>query len=307
MVSGGVDSTILADFRPEALPIFVDFGQNYCVEEREAAQNLFPNLEIVEIAGLPCSDLDEVFIPARNLLLASIGSQFADEVIIAGIKDDHCVDKTEHAFEKFSDVLSLASEKNIRIYSPGWEFAKVDLVQRYAKRGPKQVERLLKTFSCYFPEDGHHCGQCQACFRRSVSFLANGIEVDPPGVDICMQNLVNLHLYERERVWSVLKVINDHIMPVFEVDIDGVLTYETEGHDYERRTPNLEAISALNATDGAIVLNTSRRESDRTVTEHWLCDNGVSYHSLFMEKPPAHRRIDDISLQRFSDELESQH
>jgi uncharacterized HAD superfamily protein len=82
------------------------------------------------------------------------------------------------------------------------------------------------------------------------------------------------------------------------IDIDGVLTNETKGFDYENRTPSRKMIAKVNQwhREGhVIVLFTSRWEADRSVTRKWLRDNGVKYHTLILGKPVFDLYIDDIS------------
>jgi uncharacterized HAD superfamily protein len=71
-------------------------------------------------------------------------------------------------------------------------------------------------------------------------------------------------------------------------DIDGTLTNETEGWDYERRTPRLDVIERLRemyADKWYIVLWTARLNRDREVTKYWLEIHGIPYHELIMGKP----------------------
>jgi uncharacterized HAD superfamily protein len=82
------------------------------------------------------------------------------------------------------------------------------------------------------------------------------------------------------------------------VDIDGVLTKETEGHDYENRTPVKEMISWLRdrGNEGHhIILFSSRFPEDAEVTRSWLKRNNVCYDQLILGKPQFDIYIDDIS------------
>lgn len=83
-------------------------------------------------------------------------------------------------------------------------------------------------------------------------------------------------------------------------DIDGILTIETSGVSYAKRTPDKENIKWLNcmkiARNARIVLWTSRRESDRTTTERWLKANGVMYDKLVLGKMRYTHIVDDKML-----------
>jgi len=80
------------------------------------------------------------------------------------------------------------------------------------------------------------------------------------------------------------------------VDLDGVLTYETEGHDYLNRTPNMPMIHKIRHCyhDGSrIILYSARLKRDRKITIDWLTKNNVPYHELILGKPLADVYIDD--------------
>lgn len=83
------------------------------------------------------------------------------------------------------------------------------------------------------------------------------------------------------------------------VDIDGVLTIETEGHNYKKRTPNWPMIRWVNKKhfleQHRIILFSSRFEEDRAVTEEWLQEYSVYHDQLILGKPKFDLYIDDIA------------
>ena len=86
-------------------------------------------------------------------------------------------------------------------------------------------------------------------------------------------------------------------------DIDGILTNETNGHDYENRTPRLENIEKLNKLyyDGNyIYLFTSRFSIDENVTIKWLLKYNVKYHKIIFDKPQYDLFIDDKAITDFT-------
>tara|TARA_R110001599_G_scaffold185041_1_gene379269 strand:- start:642 stop:1010 length:369 start_codon:yes stop_codon:yes gene_type:complete len=116
--------------------------------------------------------------------------------------------------------------------------------------------------------------------------------------------LGRLHTYHPHRIWSVLKAINTDLTPVYSIDIDGVLTIETEGRSYIERSPNTEAIATINnlAIKGAwIVLNTARAEWDRLETVQWLEEHCVGHHALLMGKLPSVKLVDDRAVTKVED------
>jgi len=52
LVSGGLDS-YLAWWITKASPVFVDYGQIYIDRELQAAKDLYSDLQVIQIRGLP--------------------------------------------------------------------------------------------------------------------------------------------------------------------------------------------------------------------------------------------------------------
>jgi len=94
---------------------------------------------------------------------------------------------------------------------------------------------------------------------------------------------------------------------VIAVDIDGVLTLETEGFGeeiYWNRTPwtdNIRFVNNLYKAGHHVILYSARYEEDRQVTVRWLRRHKVKYHELILEKPKYDLLIDDraVSINSF--------
>lgn len=90
------------------------------------------------------------------------------------------------------------------------------------------------------------------------------------------------------------------------VDIDGILTFETEGFGdeaYKNRTPNMKNISIVNnlhQEGHRILLFTARHEEDREVTIDWLTKHDITYDELIMGKPHYDVFVDDRAQADFS-------
>lgn len=83
------------------------------------------------------------------------------------------------------------------------------------------------------------------------------------------------------------------------VDIDGVLTLETAGWDYENRSPSWSHISLVNRIwekGHLVVLYTSRRLEDLKITEKWLSTHGVKFDHIIFDKPKYDILIDDKAM-----------
>lgn len=82
---------------------------------------------------------------------------------------------------------------------------------------------------------------------------------------------------------------------VIAVDIDGILTIETEGYDYKNRTPNQTSIEIVNRLyeKNTIVLYTARFAEDEETTKKWLFKNKIMYHKLVLGKLRYDFIVDD--------------
>lgn len=86
-------------------------------------------------------------------------------------------------------------------------------------------------------------------------------------------------------------------------DIDGVLTNETEGHDYENRTPfvpNVELIKRAykQRSRFKIMIFTSRYEIDYDVTVSWLTKHEIMFDEIIFGKPTYDLFLDDKNADR---------
>lgn len=72
------------------------------------------------------------------------------------------------------------------------------------------------------------------------------------------------------------------------VDVDGTLTQDIKGWDYENRKPNIKMIKWVNAQfqEGHYIeLFTCRFPQDEKVTRVWLKKWGVKYNNIIFGKP----------------------
>lgn len=288
LVSGGIDSYIMAETY-EGLNVYIDFGQKYAKNEKKALRDLGINFEEININ---CNFKDnDIYIPDRNLMMATLVTTVynPDVIMMAGLKDDRCIDKNEEAFERMSSVISRYTNHPVKVISPFFELTKGEIIYRFQKK-----ENLAKTFSCYSPkEDGSHCGNCPACLRKAISMETNGISCGyQVSEDIIKQYLQKIHKYDPDRISRFFIFIKKR-KPVYAIDIDGVLCEDDETYNYASKKPKKASINRLKSLDGYIVLYTARLETDREETEKWLSNNNVKYDSLIMSKLPYSELFDD--------------
>ena len=294
LVSGGVDSVLVTAKYPDAQPLFIDYGQREFNCESQAVERLWPNALRLRVPPIvPCG----TYFPARNLLLATIAVACAqaDRVLLGGMADDYCADKTPEAFDAMATILSVQAGRTIAIMSPFWKTTKAQAIADYIEDGHDE-ERLLFAFSCYSPKSGRSCGDCPACFRKACAFAANDLPAQQISERMFISYFARLHTFPAARQWSIIHAYRNQGGTVVAIDIDGVLTQEAEGHDYAWRTPNATAAKALNEMKAKRVLWSSRRECDREVTVKWLAAHGMKYDALILDKLPVDLIYDDVSL-----------
>jgi len=221
MFSGGIDS-LGAILRlkwdgAEIKAVHVSFGYDYAAKELLAVEgfeeDLGLDLEIVKVSprvSFPFHQ-DQVggFIPNRNLFLASIGSWYADEICVAGIKGDKVEDKSAQAFLDMSRILTKFSRKKIWVFSPLWNITKGNLVRLIIENVENGEDLVRRTVGCYHPTK-FRCGHCTSCFRSWVAMKFAGMD---PRFDVS-QELKDQYrekaaegTYDSQRCFEILKTL----------------------------------------------------------------------------------------------------
>lgn len=287
LVSGGVDSYIMSQ-EYDGLNVYVDFGQKYATEEQNALRKLGVPFETVNVSGGERQDGEQVYIPCRNMTLASLACTLfdADVVMLAGLRDDNCLDKNEQEFSLMGQVLTRYAGKPVKVVSPYFDKSKGEVV--YEFRGDKS--KLKDTFSCYSPVDGRPCGNCPACLRRAIALETNGIDA---GVEIGEQVIgeysKKIHAYDADRISRFLLFVGRR-KKVVAYDLDGTICKEMQQRQY--RDAEL-LFNPPRKPNEYRVIYTSRLEVDREITERWLRENRVPYDCLLMGKPAYATLVDD--------------
>jgi len=310
LFSGGIDSYIAWHYLDKPKTVYFNLGTPYSDYEIRVVKELIPSTIIDNSTNLASrQESVNAFIPMRNLYFAMLACKYGDEIVICGLKDDNVNDKTPEMFRKFSELLSELNGRRIKVSSPFWKYTKAEIVQWYMNE--HNGHDLICTISCYTPEKDsgigikRYCGRCPCCFRKWNALYVNGIKLAFHNYELMSEYFEKAKkgFYCHKRNISILEAVTEyrketskHFGKKYRVDIDGILTNETEGHDYRTRTPNIEWINKINqlAVKGArIILWTSRYEEDRSVTVNWLNRNGVHFHELSMDKPKFDGMIDD--------------
>ncbi|ACV24015.1 7-cyano-7-deazaguanine synthase QueC [Methanocaldococcus fervens] len=220
VLSGGLDSTvstlIAKNLGYEITAITFNYGQKAVKREINASKKICEILDINhivvdlpfikqfkksslitenEIPSLKIEDLDSekahetmktVWVPARNLIMLSIASGFAEaldaEKVFIGINKEEGLTFPDNTIE-FVDALNKALEygtlNKVKIEAPLYDKTKEEIVKIGREIEKKLGLEVLKySYSCYKDngEDFLHCGECESCMRRKRAFLMAGVE-----------------------------------------------------------------------------------------------------------------------------------
>lgn len=220
VLSGGLDSTVATliakDLGYDLTAVIFNYGQKAAKREINSAKKICEILNIKpivvdlpfvkqfkksslitdkEIPTLKIEELDSekvyetmksVWVPARNLIMFSIASGFAEALdakkVFIGINKEEGVtfpDNTIEFVNAFNKSLEYGTLNKVKIEAPLYDKTKEEIVKIGSELEKKlNVEVLKYTYSCYKDngEDFLHCGKCESCIRRKRAFLMAGVE-----------------------------------------------------------------------------------------------------------------------------------
>lgn len=184
LFSCGIDSLSAWFFCGKPRCFYVDLNSDYSKLELECIkklEKLIPDLKVEIIKGIDLGQYERkknAFIPNRNLILASLVTDYGNRIILAGIQDDRVCDKSEKAFKLMSKCLTGINEsEEIEVYSPFWKMSKIKII-RWMLDNVKDAEKILKTsVSCYSSGAGQ-CGNCKSCMRKYFALKINNIDCE---------------------------------------------------------------------------------------------------------------------------------
>lgn len=204
--SGGLDSVVSATYAQRAMGMDVHLihflygcrAEGHEIDAIKAVANelkceltLFP-LNVYAKGDSPLLDADAQFaggeegaefahewVPARNLLLLSVATAFAEargiETIVLGnnLEEAGAYPDNEPEFiAKFNDLLPFAvgDGKRMRVIMPVGNLMKHEIVAL----GNEYKAPMHLTWSCY--RNGEkHCGKCGPCYMRKTAFRINNL------------------------------------------------------------------------------------------------------------------------------------
>ena len=211
LLSGGLDSTVAATMAREAghplIALTIDYNQRHRIELAAAARvahalgierHIVLPLDLRQFGGsaltadiaVPKSGvapgIPVTYVPARNTVFLSLALALAEasgahDIVIGVNALDYsgypdCRPEFIAAFEALAALATRAGDegRRFRVHTPLAHMTKADIVREGARVGAP----LALTWSCYDPQDGHPCHQCDSCRLRAKGFAEAGI-ADP--------------------------------------------------------------------------------------------------------------------------------
>ena len=193
LLSGGVDSSVLAFMERPQLAIVVNYGQLPAVGECRAARAIAKRLCIpLETVEIDCSSLGSgdmagtgasphapvsEWWPYRNQLLVTLAAPVAlkfgvQEILIGTVSTDgQHADGTPEFIRELNQLMML-QEGRIGVRAPGIGKTSSELVLDSAI----PLSLLAWTHSCHV--GGLACGQCRGCIKRAGIFEDIGFGPD---------------------------------------------------------------------------------------------------------------------------------
>jgi len=179
LYSGGMDSWLINQLWKPDVKLYVDINGDYSKEE---IKRLPEDVKVVDFSLLGDYELENKFVPMRNLYFLMLASNYGDEICLGATAGDWGnKDKTPEFLNAAEEMINylLSDKKVARKISVCRDFINVPkskLIRRYIAQGG-DIETLKKeTFSCYTPKNGKECLACYPCFRKFALLLANGAQ-----------------------------------------------------------------------------------------------------------------------------------
>jgi len=183
LASGGFDSSVMLYFLIKkeltVYPLFVNYGQPYYAQEKQAIQKICKylrlNLEEVEVSNISQLNLSDKngFFPCRNAYLLLLGTIYASKIranllsmgIIKPTATEAYPDTSKSFLQDMQKVIDNSVKSKIKLFLPFINLSKNEiLVFAYKNKFPFEL-----TYSCYKGK-AKPCGKCAGCRGRLDAF-----------------------------------------------------------------------------------------------------------------------------------------
>lgn len=176
LYSGGMDSWLINKLWKPDKKIYINIHGKYSEEEIKRLPN---DVEIIDFPFLGLQELDNAFIPLRNLYFLMIATHYGEEVCLGATSGDGGKDKSLDFLIKAESLISdLWKDKKIykevKIKKDFVKLSKGQLIDKYIQYGGTIDEIKNSTFSCYTPNNDKECFDCYPCFRKFALLYTHG-------------------------------------------------------------------------------------------------------------------------------------
>lgn len=177
LYSGGLDSWLINKLWKPDLRLYVNINGDY---SREEIRRLPKDVEVLDFPLLGKYEMDNKFVPMRNLYFLMLASNYGDEICLGATAGDWGnMDKTPVFLDNAEEIINyLLSDKKVKrkisICRDFINTPKSKLIEQYLSNGGNIETLKTKTFSCYTPIRGEACLSCYPCFRKFALLLAYG-------------------------------------------------------------------------------------------------------------------------------------
>lgn len=176
LYSGGMDSWLIKQLWKPDVCLYVDIHGDYSDSE---VMRLPDDVVVVDFPLLGEFELDNKFVPLRNLYFLMIASNYGNELCLGATSGDGSNDKSLEFLEDTEVMLNKLwhdkkINKDIVIEKRFVKMSKTEILQEYLNKGHDIAEVKENTFSCYSPVDNKECMQCYPCFRKFAILYSLG-------------------------------------------------------------------------------------------------------------------------------------
>lgn len=200
LYSGGMDSWLIDKLWKPDLKVYVNINGDYSKEE---IKRLPSDVKIIDFSFLGEQELENKFVPLRNLYFLMMASHLGDELCLGATAGDGSKDKcldflidTEKTLNNLWHDKKI--NKDIKIEKKFVKMSKSEIIDEYLKSGGNIDEIKQNTFSCYTPKDNNECFECYPCFRKFAILYSKGC---------------NYSYEEKKKMWEFIR---SYIIPTKE-------------------------------------------------------------------------------------------
>lgn len=189
LFSGGMDSAALRFLKKPDKLLYVDLGTEYSAWERS---HLPADTIVLDLPALGQLETTGGILPGRNLILATIASNYGDVIYLGATKEDRVLDKTHEFCQRTTELLSYlwspqwwTPGRQVSVETPLKNLTKVEILWRYLEAGGSIDKLAEESYSCYQPKDDKPCWTCKPCVRKWMAFQKFGMNLSPVAQVYC--------------------------------------------------------------------------------------------------------------------------